>query len=293
MKSPSVPASPAIPLPGNQLEQAVTRLTRGQEQAWALISGWQLAPGGPGRTPGHWRDRTDFTPTLDEEFLLACARRFGTPFAWPTQQNGRIVHDIIPIRGHETDQLGCGSTAPLLFHTEDAFHPNRPRFLLLMCMRNPDAIPTRVGTLDIQSLSPRERQILGERRYVIRPDPSHLDGSTGSTNVAPADRAEIDLRLENPEPIAVLGRKDGITTLRIDPAYMDVADAEDREASRALARACEVITCDLEAVALQPGEILVVDNYRAVHARDPFVARYDGTDRWLKRVLVASDQAHT
>jgi enduracididine beta-hydroxylase len=32
-----------------------------------------------------------------------------------------------------------------------------------------------------------------------------------------------------------------------------------------------------------------VDNYRAVHCRSSFAARFDGTDRWLKRVNVARD----
>jgi hypothetical protein len=35
--------------------------------------------------------------------------------------------------------------------------------------------------------------------------------------------------------------------------------------------------------------VLFVDNYRAVHGRRPFTARYDGTDRWLKRIGVSRD----
>ena len=33
------------------------------------------------------------------------------------------------------------------------------------------------------------------------------------------------------------------------------------------------------------------DNTIAVHGRTPFVARYDGTDRWLQRAMVVSDLA--
>lgn len=40
------------------------------------------------------------------------------------------------------------------------------------------------------------------------------------------------------------------------------------------------------AVALTPGDVLVVDNDLVVHGRVPFKARYDGTDRWLKRSSV-------
>ncbi|TBO54789.1 oxygenase, partial [Streptomyces kasugaensis] len=40
------------------------------------------------------------------------------------------------------------------------------------------------------------------------------------------------------------------------------------------------------AVSLRPGEVLIVDNDLVVHGRVPFRARYDGTDRWLKRASV-------
>jgi L-asparagine oxygenase len=44
-----------------------------------------------------------------------------------------------------------------------------------------------------------------------------------------------------------------------------------------------------EHVILQSGDILVIDNRRAVHGRTPFNPRYDGTDRWLKRALVVTE----
>ncbi len=42
-------------------------------------------------------------------------------------------------------------------------------------------------------------------------------------------------------------------------------------------------------VVLEAGEICFIDNYRAVHGRRPFEARYDGTDRWLKRLIITRD----
>lgn len=35
-----------------------------------------------------------------------------------------------------------------------------------------------------------------------------------------------------------------------------------------------------------PGDLTLIDNDVAVHGRIPFRPRYDGTDRWLKRVLI-------
>ncbi len=42
-------------------------------------------------------------------------------------------------------------------------------------------------------------------------------------------------------------------------------------------------------MALEPGDLLIIDNYRAVNGRKPFQARYDGRDRWLKRIGVTRD----
>lgn len=38
---------------------------------------------------------------------------------------------------------------------------------------------------------------------------------------------------------------------------------------------------------LQPGDLLIIDNQKAMHSRTKFKARFDGTDRWLQRLLVA------
>ena len=45
------------------------------------------------------------------------------------------------------------------------------------------------------------------------------------------------------------------------------------------------------AVALEPGDLLIIDNTVAVHGRSPFTPRFDGTDRWLQRTFVVSDLA--
>jgi alpha-ketoglutarate-dependent taurine dioxygenase len=76
--------------------------------------------------------------------------------------------------------------------------------------------------------------------------------------------------------------------LRIDPAYMS-AVTEDSDAARALAEVSALIGGALTEVSIRPGEVLLLDNYRAVHGRRPFEARYDGRDRWLKRVNVTRD----
>lgn len=57
----------------------------------------------------------------------------------------------------------------------------------------------------------------------------------------------------------------------------------DRPAEDALAELKNQLHLGLQDVILGHGDVLVIDNQRAVHGRRRFLARYDGTDRWLRR----------
>ena len=67
------------------------------------------------------------------------------------------MHDLVPIKGHEAEQLGSGSTHELVWHTEEAFHPFRADYLALMCLRNNDAVATTYP-------SPSTRTCVGHAR---------------------------------------------------------------------------------------------------------------------------------
>jgi len=75
--------------------------------------------------------------------------------------------------------------------------------------------------------------------------------------------------------------------VRFDPYSMDRPETE--EARLAMDYLIRAIDEKLTGVALVPGECLFIDNYKAVHGRSSFKARFDGTDRWLKRINIARD----
>jgi hypothetical protein len=53
------------------------------------------------------------------------------------------------------------------------------------------------------------------------------------------------------------------------------------------------IDASLRDVVAGPVDLLITGNEWAVHGRRPFTARYDGTDRWLRRVNVLADIRRT
>ncbi|BCM69937.1 MULTISPECIES: TauD/TfdA family dioxygenase [Streptomyces] len=222
-----------------------------------------------GPTPGHWSAAGD-AGALYDAVLLLLSTVLGTPIAWAGQQNGRFVHNIVPSPGHEREQTGASSSVLLSPHTEDAFHPGRAHLLVLACLRNPDAVATTAASVRRVRLARSDVELLSRPALPILPDDAY---------------AEPEAYDGGPPPVPTLWAAEDGLTLRFDPAYtpLDQASAEHRAAYGRLADELARVSV---AVTLAPGDILVLDNDLVVHGRVPFTARYDGTDRWLKRSSV-------
>lgn len=251
------------------------------------ISGYEVDQDRLGPTPAHWRDRPERSPAHREELLLAMlGSLIGHPFAWATQQDGRLVHDVVPIKGHEHEQLGSSSEALLTWHTEDAFHPLRGDYLSFACLRNPYQAATTVGYADDLDLPDGAREVLQQERFGIRPDESHLAKNNSLPGMDAFD--DINEMQRNPQPVAVLFGDPQRPYIRADPYFM-VVDDGDQEAQWALDALVKAMDNAMFDMVLAGGDFCFLDNFRVVHGRKPFKARHDGTDRWLKRINLTLD----
>ncbi|MGW2633412.1 TauD/TfdA family dioxygenase [Streptomyces chattanoogensis] len=223
-----------------------------------------------GPTPAGWAAAGDSGARHDIQLLLL-ATVMGNPLAWEGQQDGRFVHNIVPSPGHESEQTGASSAVLLSPHTEDAFHPGRAHLLMLGCLRNHDGIATTAASIRRARLADQDIALLTRPVLPILPDDAYAEAQGYAAEAPP------------PVP-ALFAAEDGLT-LRFDPAYtpLDEAHAAYRAAYRRLEAELARVSV---AVSLTPGEVLVVDNDLVVHGRVPFRARYDGSDRWLKRASV-------
>lgn len=249
----------------------------------AIVSRLPLDDAECGPTPPSWReaalwsgDSSTRSCSLELDIvMLLLARSAGEPFGWQGQQDGRLVNNIVPAAGHEHEQSGASSKTLLSPHTEDAFHPGRAHLLMLSCLRNPDRVGTTVSSVRRVELSARQRRLLSTPVLPILPDVSYGSGY---------DRATA-----TPVPTLWSASENhgetGDLTMRYDPAYTPLDDA-DPEYRSAYAHLTDELERVCVTAALEPGELLLVDNDVAVHGRVPFTARYDGTDRWLKRVNI-------
>ncbi|GAA1930223.1 TauD/TfdA family dioxygenase [Streptantibioticus ferralitis] len=234
-----------------------------------VLRGLEVDGDAIGPTPSSWATAGDSGAAHDIALLLL-ATVMGNPIAWEGQQDGRFVHNIVPSAGHEEEQTGASSAVLLSPHTEDAFHPGRAHLLMLSCMRNHDNIATTAASIRKVKLDEADVALLSRPALPILPDDAYAEaqGFDGQ-----------------PPNVPTLWHSPDGLTLRFDPAYtpMEQASPAHRAAYRRLEDELARVSV---AVSLSPGEILVVDNDLVVHGRVPFKARYDGTDRWLKRASV-------
>ena len=206
--------------------------------------------------------------------LLTVARRLGQPVGYVPEHGGRIVQNIVPTQTDADRQTSTSSRSNLMFHTETAFHPYRPRYLLLLCLRGDPAAHTTLASVhDIMDHLPAEMvDVMFEPRFRTAVDASFLDGRPNELGTA--------------RPL--------VTGTRAEPTFVFDADLTvgiDTEAEDVLTAVRAAIAEVETSVVLEPGDLLVVDNNVAVHGRSPFAARFDGSDRWLQRSFVVADLA--
>ena len=213
----------------------------------------------------------DFT---SEFALLTVARALGQPVGYLPEHGGDIVQNIVPVQSSQSRQVSTSSRVELMFHTEAAFHPHRPRYLLLLCLRGDPTAATTLSSIRevLPSLDAATIEVLFQPRFRTRPDESYRTkpGVTGQLG----------------SPMSVLSGHRDSPSLVFDADLMVGIDQAADDALRALGQA---VAAHHTSVVLEPGDLLVIDNTVAVHGRSPFAPRFDGTDRWLQRAFVVAD----
>jgi len=254
------------------VDDALARFASRSNRAGALLIR-NVPIGALPPTPGAPGEPTD-KDLATELALLTVARRLGEPVGYVPEHGGRIVQNIVPTRGDADRQTSTSSRSNLMFHTETAFHPHRPRYLLLLCLRgDPTAKTTMASVHDLFDVLPTAAvEAMFEPRYRTAVDASFLgDRANELGPIMPLVTGTTE------SPTFVF---DADLTIGIDPDAQLVVDTV-RDA---------IDQCQRDLV-LEPGDLLVIDNNVAVHGRSPFTPRFDGHDRWLQRSFVVADLA--
>ncbi|WP_328383471.1 clavaminate synthase family protein [Streptomyces sp. NBC_00400] len=202
--------------------------------------------------------------------MVACG--LGDPAAFRPEKTGALVQDVVPVPGKEDFQGNAGSVL-LTFHTENAFHPHRPDYVMLLCLRADHERVAGLRTAGIRAalplLSEQAREVLRSAEFRTAPPPSFGGSGGGHTEPQPVltgapDDPDLCVDFAATEPL----------TARAAQAMAELQDAFDRTSLSTV---------------LAPGDLAIVDNRITTHGRSAFIPRYDGKDRWLQRTFVLND----
>lgn len=257
-----------------QILQALLAFRRnGNDDGVLVIRGLPIDDERIGATPRHWSQQAQTKRCFDTEmYLLGVSSVLGEVFAFRSQHDGNIVQNIVPIATDSHEQVGTGSQVFLLWHTEDAFHQLRADFIGLLCMRADTSAATTFASLRRMRLPEHHRRVLFEPKFQAGIDKAH--GGTG--------------RPEDGPTIAIFSGHPDDPYLRIDTSCIRALPGHP-EAEAALEALQQAMMDVGRQFVMQQGDLLFMDNLRLVHGRTAFTPRFDGTDRWLQRISIATD----
>lgn len=232
-----------------------------------VLRGYFVSPKAPPATPLS-KDKVPTTRKIDD-MVISLANSYGWPIAYAQEQSGRLIHNLFPIKSSETEQISSSSKVELQLHTETAFHPYLPDYVVLYCVRGDPAAATTYAVLEdiLSYLDMSVVNVLRQKRF------------TTSVDLSFRTKGEPDQLVFT----EIISSTDRGPRLKYDNQLMRGIDVE---AQRAVEKLSDAIVKSTRSVVLEAGDALVINNHDTVHGRTPFTPRYDGTDRWLKRALV-------
>lgn len=203
--------------------------------------------------------------------LLNCA--LGHMLGYEAEGYGRLYQDMVPKRAAERTQTSLGFGVELELHTEQAFSDLKPDWVSLACLRGNAKAKTYVFTARdlVRALSADELDALRQPLWETSVDDSFRLGGYEF----------VDGDVRGPMPILSGDVIDPMIILDQD-LMVGITDL----ASTLLDKVLALYQTHRREHVLQPGEVLLLDNRRAVHGRSPFQPRWDGEDRFIVRSFV-------
>jgi L-asparagine oxygenase len=267
-------AHAAAALPAD-LRAALHHFSRWGSQTGTFLIEGLVATDVP-RTPG---DNTEHvgagTPLVRVQAMIG--ETLGHLVAYEAEGGGRLFQDMVPARAAAERQTSLSSRAELELHTEQAFSPLRPDYLVLCCLRgDPGARTFTLTARQLAARLPADR--LRKPLWTTTVDESFRFGDHVF------DHGDIR------GPLPILSGADDDPFLVFDQDLMEATTSAGRGVLSAIT---EIYREQRHAHVLRPGEILVIDNNRAVHGRSPFQPRFDGSDRFVVRSFVMTDLARS
>ncbi len=200
----------------------------------------------------------------------------GQMVGYEAEAGGRLFQDMVPSPAMADTQTSQSSRVVLEAHTEQSFSALGPDVVSLMCLRGDPAAATYVfpATDLLAHLTPAEEELLRRPLWTFQVDQSfRLRG----------DRF-VDGDVRGPFPV-LAGPAE-------DPTFLfdqDLQRGTTPEAQDLLGKVIDLYCRHRREHVLAPGDLLLLDNHRAIHGRSAFRPHYDGAQRFVLRTFVVRD----
>lgn len=237
-------------------------------------------------TPMNWTPVPDTRATLTLRVAIVLLSRLSgmEPVSYKSENGGVLFVNLVTLDGQGA--MVEKSKGPMKGHTDAASFPFRgtndpsdqriapsPDVVFLAALRNLDAVPTTVMPLHgiLGGLTEAQIDVLKGDRVTLLAQRSFQRGTREILG-------EIHV-LNNSN---VLHESDEGTWVRYSHSN-NVVDPNDVEAVSAKDRFEQTCLLCAQQVVLQPGDVLLVNNRKALHGRAPVGDATGGTTRWLVR----------
>lgn len=113
----------------SQLREYLTKIASNLcNEGYYVLSGFKIDDEKIGDSPAHWDAPWENPRYLREEiFQCLISSAIGSLFGWRTQENGRLLRHIVPIKSDENEQLGGSSKTPLFLAYRRSFSSRKSR----------------------------------------------------------------------------------------------------------------------------------------------------------------------
>ena len=192
--------------------------------------------------------------------------------AYEAEGYGRLFQDIIPMKSMAEEQTSVGSNIELEVHVEQAFSKLRPDIISLGCLKEDKDALTYI--LPVQKII---QNLMIESESILF-NPLWKTGVDLSFKINGHEFIEGDIR----GPISILNGSKEDPYLIFD---QDLMFGITEESNKIIKKISDIYYINRNKHNLKPGEIILIDNNRAIHGRSPFFPKYDGNDRFLVRAF--------
>ncbi|WP_219949002.1 TauD/TfdA family dioxygenase [Salinibacterium sp. M195] len=213
--------------------------------------------------------------TVFAKEMAILAHLLGSMVAYEAEGNGHLIQDMVPNPKLAVTQQSQGSKVELEAHTEQCFSDFKPDYVILGALRGDENAKTYAfsGRKLMQHMSEEDLALLR----------------------LPLWETTIDESFQPfvPKPDEVRGPFPILTGPADDPYILvdqNLMRGTTVESQGLLERVVETYIAHRDAHVLQRGDLLMLDNLRAMHGRGLYTPRFDGKDRFIARGFVVRDR---